>query len=72
MKADLSYLKQHAWKLISLLFCKFQTISDKILGEFLKVCLKFPPPPIQYCERITWLDATFAHCVSTLLRARRG
>ena len=27
---------------------------------------------MQCCEPITWLDASFAHCFSTLLRGGRG
>ena len=54
----------------------------------LKVCLKFPLSPytmlrtdniawrkfcpIQCCEPITLLDASFTHCFSTLLRGGRG
>ena len=38
------------------------TISDK----------NSPSPPIQFCKPITLLDASFAHCSSTLLRETRG
>ena len=35
--------------------------------------LKSPPsPPIQCCKPTTLLDASFAHCSSTLLRVGRG
>ena len=35
--------------------------------------LKFPlSPPIKCCKLITLLDASFAHCSSTLLRGGRG
>ena len=38
----------------------------------LKNMFKNPPsPPIQCCEPATWLDASFAHCFSTLLIERR-
>ena len=36
------------------------------------MCLKFPLSPIQCWEPITLLDASFAHCSSTLLRGGRG
>ena len=36
------------------------------------MCLKFPPPPLQCCELVTLLDASFDHCSSTLLREGRG
>ena len=39
----------------------------------LKSTFKIPPVlPIQCCEPITLLDASFAHCSSTLLRGGRG
>ena len=38
--------------------------------RILKSMFKIPPLPL--CEQITLLDASFAHCSSTLLRGGRG
>ena len=44
-----------------------------MLWEFSKFCLEILlPPPIQCCEPITSLDASFTRCFSTLLRGGRG
>ena len=44
---------------------------QNIMG-ILKSVFKTPPlPPIQCCETITLLEASFAHCSSTLLRGGR-
>ena len=41
---------------------------QNIMG-ILKSVFKIPPsPPIQWCEPITYLDASFSHRFSTLLR----
>ena len=44
----------------------------KCYGNFKKCIWNSPSLPIQCCEPITWLDASFAHCSSTLLRGGRG
>ena len=48
IKADVSYLQQQASKgcFLFSFFCKFQTINNKILREFLKVSLKLTPLPL--------------------------
>ena len=41
--------------------------------ENLKMCVEnVPSHPLQYCEPITFPDASFANCSSTLFRGGRG
>ena len=44
----------------------------KYYDNFKKCVSSSPSLPIQCCKPITLLDASFAHCYSTLLRGGRG
>ena len=73
IKADLSHLQQHASNLLFLFLCvNFRQSVTKYYGNFKKCVENFPSPPIQCCEPITLLDASFAHYSSTLSRGGRG
>ena len=74
IKEDLSYLQQHASNLCLFLLKISDNQWQNIMG-ILKNVFKIPPPllpPIQYCQPITLLDASFALCSSTLLRGGKG
>ena len=76
INADLSYLQQHAWNLRCFLLFYFLQISYNQWQNIiwiLKRVFKLPPfPLIQCCEPIILLNASFAHCSTTLLRGGRG
>ena len=73
IKADMSHLQQHASNLPFLFLCvNFRQSLRKYYENFKKCVENSPSPPIQCCEPITLLDASFAHCSSTLLREGRG